>query len=145
MVLLSVDVHHAEVSVANLTYSMTSSEGEVLEKRQLLEFTSSGLSHFCASTSGDNTLCSVMLRQFWRHRQETSDFYAGRNVGYMNVVEEANTLALNISIYGLEDMTIKLSKKVSDPFSLNTSSTNMKCVSAADFPTYFDSNNAINK
>ena len=62
------DVHHAELLMA----------------RNLLEVTSSGLTHTCTKPFY-GVVCEPLLKTFTKHRANASDYYVGRNFGMLQV------------------------------------------------------------
>lgn len=68
-VLLSGDVHHAEI---------------LEPTTRLLEVTSSGLTHDC-SGAVYGRLCKPLLESFASHRRQPSDYYIGRNFGSLAI------------------------------------------------------------
>ena len=74
-VLLSGDVHHAEIL-----------SPQVRNKTTLLEVTSSGMTHTCATPSYGRVLCKPLLETFDAHRYKSRDnFYIGKNYGTLKV------------------------------------------------------------
>ena len=85
-VLLSGDVHHAEIisprnkhAKASSSSSSSSSSGE-----SLFEVTSSGLTHSCTKPFYGG-LCGPLLRTFSTHRSPMDAYYIGRNYGTLEI------------------------------------------------------------
>jgi alkaline phosphatase D len=75
-VLLSGDVHHAEILDPNI----------VSNKQSLLEVTSSGMTHTCATPLYGYYLCRPLLETFDAHRHESQDnFFIGKNYGTVEI------------------------------------------------------------
>lgn len=79
LVVLSGDVHHAEI----------------LNVSGIVEVTSSGLTHDCSSPIY-GFLCEPILNTFASNRRSTSDFYAGRNFGRISIDWSARSMAVNV-------------------------------------------------
>jgi alkaline phosphatase D len=85
LVILSGDVHHAEV----------------LNVSGILEVTSSGLTHDCSSPIY-GFLCEPILKSFNQNRRSPSDFYTGRNFGHLVIDWNRGTFVVNV--YALLDI-----------------------------------------
>jgi hypothetical protein len=78
LVLLSGDVHHAEVS--SIEYSRADgSEG------RWYEITASGLTHTCRDSRLTRYLCPLMLDTFNAHRAEEDSYFMERNFGLLTI------------------------------------------------------------
>jgi alkaline phosphatase D len=76
MIVLSGDVHHAEIS--SLTASIKT------KKESWLEVTSSGLTHTC-KTATYGAVCEPILMRFDKHRRNPHDYYLDLNFGALEV------------------------------------------------------------
>jgi phosphodiesterase/alkaline phosphatase D-like protein len=126
LVLLSGDVHHAEVSEANITRF----DGK---KSKWLEVTSSGLTHSCGGAL--TKLCHVMLSTFVHHRHKES-VYIGKNFGIIGAIDSNSSgqMALRLSIHSLEsDMDVTNSILQADVIS-EPSNSKIVRVDYAGFP-----------
>jgi PhoD-like phosphatase len=79
LVVLSGDVHHAEI----------------LNVSGIVEVTSSGLTHDCSGPFY-GFLCEPILNTFASNRRSPSDFYAGRNFGRIQIDWDVRSLAVNV-------------------------------------------------
>lgn len=82
-VLLSGDVHHAEILDST-------SAG-------ILEVTSSGMTHTCATPIYGYYLCQPLLETFHAHRYQSQDnFYIGKNYGTLEIDWETESFQVNV-------------------------------------------------
>lgn len=88
LVLISGDVHHAEISqVPVLRMDGT--------RTNLIEVTSSGLTHTCTDTSLiTQSLCPLMLNAFSSHRVNPTAYYMGRNFGHIRVFTNDSSITV---------------------------------------------------
>merc|ERR1711976_103353 len=75
LIILSGDVHHAEISGKPSAGSVEVQHNNV---NAGLEFTSSGLTHTCESFG---IVCEIVLRYFRSHRRMADDVFTGLNFG----------------------------------------------------------------
>ena len=92
-VLLSGDVHHAELSTATVVRG-----GEATS--ELMEVTSSGLTHTCGTGRITSFLCPAMLRQFADHRPFEEATFTGKNFGHMELSSDGR--ALDVTVLDLD-------------------------------------------
>lgn len=78
LLLLSGDVHMAEILYANYTYD----DGSM---GQWIEVTSSGLTHSCSDGLLTSFLCPLMNDVFSSHRYKIDSLYMERNFGYLDI------------------------------------------------------------
>jgi PhoD-like phosphatase len=82
LVVLSGDVHHAEI----------------LNVSGVVEVTSSGLTHDCTGPFY-GFLCEPILNTFASNRRSPSDYYAGRNFGHISI--DWNTRSMVVNVFAL--------------------------------------------
>lgn len=101
LVLLSGDVHHAEISESIVVRSGG-------EEGLLTEITSSGLTHTCADTLLTKILCPKMIQTFHKHRIGPNKTFIGKNFGLFELAVGAagDVIGLNISIRSLEPQSL---------------------------------------
>jgi alkaline phosphatase D len=111
LVILSGDVHHAEI----------------LNVSGIVEVTSSGLTHDCSSPIY-GFLCEPILKSFDQNRRSPSDFYPGRNFGHLVVDWESRTF--HVDVHALRDVdpdrpidTVSTPVLTTDPMSLDDMAT----------------------
>jgi PhoD-like phosphatase len=85
LVLLSGDVHHAEIL----------DPAPNRHKTSFVEVTSSGLTHSCTMPFYGK-LCEPLLKQFATHRRHASDFFLGRNFGTLQVDWTNHRLSIDV-------------------------------------------------
>lgn len=157
LVLISGDVHHGELSHAQLKReSADGTDGK--HETSWVEVTSSGLTHHCGD-SGFGPLCPVMLRMFDQHRlppatvrtQPTDSIdqvFIGKNFGLMTDVSrvegsgegaEVNLVdgyySLKVSVVSVDSDTVVLSHVVRSYPQATSGSSAIESVIAADFPS----------
>ena len=86
LVLLSGDVHHAEIldPIPNPDKTTTTTTTFLQKKTAFLEVTSSGLTHSCTMPFYGK-LCEPLVKHFASHRRNASDYFLGRNFGTLQV------------------------------------------------------------
>lgn len=114
LVILSGDVHHAEISSSVV---LDSNNNHNNHNQQLYEITSSGLTHTCGDSFLNYFLCPLMIQIFDQHRYDKKSYFIGKNFGLINLITSNNsknekTLALNISVVSLDSRTAVLSSVV---------------------------------
>jgi alkaline phosphatase D len=90
LVLLSGDVHHAEIL-----------DPSPSNKSTFLEVTSSGLTHSCTMPFYGK-LCEPLLTRFGTHRRLESDYFLGRNFGTLDVDWRNRRLSIAVHDHGGE-------------------------------------------
>jgi phosphodiesterase/alkaline phosphatase D-like protein len=96
-VLLSGDVHLGEISHASYGHN----------RQRLVEVTSSGLTHTCATGKANNILCPVMMHLFSAHRISEAGYYPSKNYGMIQFHRVVNnSYNITFSVRSLESETM---------------------------------------
>lgn len=98
LIILSGDVHHAEISSTKATASMTTTDGV-----EIVEVTSSGLTHSCDGPFY-GMLCSPILNAYAAHRSsggnardvDSPPYYTGRNFGSIDIDWSTRTFRVSV-------------------------------------------------
>ena len=99
-------MHHAELSRAEIVREFDES-GEMTETvEELIEITSSGLTHSCEDTLITSLLCPQMLKTFDHHRSHPTNasYYIGQNYGNIELVTDTSSgvIGLKVSVHSLD-------------------------------------------
>ena len=101
LLLLSGDVHHAEISIINYTRADGS-------EHQWFEITSSGLTHTCRDSRLTKYICPLMLDTFSAHRVERFKYFMEKNFGLLTInkcidhSDDSCHIIVNASVLSLE-------------------------------------------
>jgi hypothetical protein len=107
-------------------------------ERELVEITSSGLSHSCLSGIITSLVCKKMIKLYSRHRKSENSYYLGKNFGKLSI--EASDGHLVIQIFSLESIQggIPLSTPVIEQkISSNTEQLLALRISDIEYDTFF--------
>lgn len=131
LVILSGDVHHAEISSAEIfdAHSLSSNKG--FDK--IVEITSSGLTHFCAMGFVTRQLCPLMLHTFSDHRLNPSAYHIGTNVGLLSFNWSDGTPQMQVQVFDIESRSEVLIYKI-DSLVQNRNAFSSRTIIFADFP-----------
>ncbi|RYH21604.1 alkaline phosphatase family protein [archaeon] len=140
-VFLSGDVHLGEVSKVTYTYTPPSPSPSP-SALQLVEVTSSGLTHTCACGKLNGVLCPIMMDMFSAHRVQADAYYTGRNYGVIHVLPVENSTGnfkLQFEVKSLEQpgstvLTHTLTIPYSDQDPNTSPYPSVASIHAPDFP-----------